>query len=184
MPDRRHLWRGIHDPDTVREGIRLEVAHAPSGGDSTTVEIHVQNVGAAHNLPTYVTPKIFVRARLLDESGVPIPGTDAERAIGWEVVLTSAERRKVFGTRIPAGGEWVWRYAVPLRPKAEAIDVRLDVHPDHCYIGFFESYPRSGLSPAAAAMIDSAEAHARHSSYRLLQEQWPLDGLTGSRDAR
>ena len=179
MPDRRHLWKGIHDAETVREALKLEAVPLEENGDSLTVEVRLSNTGAGHHLPTYVTPKLFVMARLLDGTSQPLAGTEAVRAIGREIVLTTEERREVFDTRIPAGGLWVWRYAQAQRAAAVALEVSVEVHPDHFYLGFFEAYSREGLSPRATAMIDSAEANARRSPYPLMAQQWPLTDLAG-----
>ena len=176
MPDRRHLWRGIHDVETVQDAVRVDVVGEASGPDSLVAEIRVVNAGAGHHLPTYVTPKLFVKTKLVDAQDRALKGTKAVRAIGREVVL-GAESYEVFDTRIPAGGTWVWRYVVGRSERAVALAVDLEVHPDHFYLGFFEGYNRLGLSPEAASMIDSAEANARRSPYLLMEKRWGLADL-------
>src|SRR6267378_5362794 len=68
MPDRRHLWRGIHDADMVRSGLSIEVA-SPRGrvgaGDVVSVTLTVRSVRVGHAFPTYVTPKVVLRAELV-----------------------------------------------------------------------------------------------------------------------
>ena len=62
MPDRRHLWRGIQDPDMVRQAMTIDISPlAPSyrPGDTLQATITVTNSGAGHYLPTYVTPENF-----------------------------------------------------------------------------------------------------------------------------
>jgi hypothetical protein len=104
MPDRRHLWRGIHDADMVRQAITVDIApHAPSYvvGDRLQMTIVITNSGAGHYFPTYVTPKIFVQGYLLDAQGQAIDGTTQQSIVGREVELDLS--REVYDTRIPPG---------------------------------------------------------------------------------
>lgn len=63
MPDRRHLWRGIHDPETVRRALAIEAR----GGT-----IFLAN-SAGHRVPTYVVPRLTLSAWLEDPAGAEIP---------------------------------------------------------------------------------------------------------------
>jgi len=137
------------------------------------VEIRIANVGAGHHLPTYVTPKLFVKVEWLgsDESGDEV--WDVVRVIGREVVLSGSESREVFDTRIPAGGEWVWRTATA--GKVTGLRLAVDVHPDHFYLGFFEAYDRDHLDGVTASMIETAEGHVRSSPYRLVEHEITLE---------
>src|SRR5207245_2757406 len=72
MPDRRHLWRGIHDPDMVKSGIRISFTtdrprYRPGAEVRATLSIARTNLG--HFFPTYVTPMVVVRAVLTDAQG-------------------------------------------------------------------------------------------------------------------
>jgi hypothetical protein len=66
MPDRRHLWRGIHDPAMVASGLtpRLTV-------DGERARFEITNSGVAHAFPTYVTPKVVMYVVVLDADGTP-----------------------------------------------------------------------------------------------------------------
>ncbi len=179
MPERRHTWKGIHDPPIVRDAVSLEINPITAGPDTVAAEISISNRGAGHHLPTYVTPMIYVEARLLSKDLKPVEGSEARRAIGREIILSWNENREVFDTRIPAGGKWLWRYSAERGSESDRLQVRVEVHPDHFYLGFFESYGRNGLSPDGAAKIDSAEAVARQSPYTLLERTWRLSQLSG-----
>ena len=171
MPDRRHRWRGIHDPETVRAALDLRVHPMRTHPDSAGAELRLFNVGAAHHLPTYVTPKILVKARLLDRSGRTVPESEEVRCVGWEVVLGQGEDREHYDTRIPAGGVWTWRYAANAGSEIDSLEVVVEVHPDHFYLGFFEEHGREGLSPAASDMLGSAEADARATPFVILHRR-------------
>src|SRR6267142_1983336 len=63
MPDRRHLWRGIHDADMVRSGLTITLEDAPPrvpGG--MAAKLVVENSGVGHRFPTYFTPLVLLRA--------------------------------------------------------------------------------------------------------------------------
>ncbi len=52
-PVRRHLWRGGHDPDMVRQGLDIRFARtATTSPGQHTFTLTLTNVGAAHYLPT------------------------------------------------------------------------------------------------------------------------------------
>ncbi len=182
MPDRRHLWRGIHDPEMTRQAVKVEVVPRGCGeDDSLRAEVRVENTGAGHHLPTYVTPAVYVTVRLLDCAMSVLPGTEEVRAVQRRVVLTTEEGREVFDTRIPAGGRWVFDYATLSHADAAFLEVTLDVHPDDFYRGFFEGYSRDGLSEAARSMIDNAWIRTAQTPYRLMARRWPLSALAPGR---
>lgn len=55
MPERRHGFKGIQDPEMTRQGLGVEVLRTVEG-----LMVLVKNRGAGHALPTYVTPRILV----------------------------------------------------------------------------------------------------------------------------
>ena len=178
MPERRHLWLGVHDPEMTRKALLLK-ATSTSGGDpdSVRVTVEIENVGAGHHLPTYVTPAIFVTARLLDRGLNALPGTEQVRVIQRRVILTVGENRELFDTRIPAGGQWIFDYIAPGHDESAYLEVGLEVHPDDFYRGFFETYRKGGLSEPAQSMIDSAWKNTTQSPYQLMDRRWSLEAL-------
>lgn len=64
---RRHLWRGGHDPETVRRALTIEVGEAPAAPGTRRFVLTVENIGAAHFLPTGTPDRhLLLRLRLLD----------------------------------------------------------------------------------------------------------------------
>lgn len=55
MPEHRHSFKGIQDPEMTRRGLGVE-AWRTAGG----LHVRASNRGAGHALPTYVTPRILV----------------------------------------------------------------------------------------------------------------------------
>lgn len=100
MPDRQHRFRGIHDPDTVRQAIAVELT-AERTRDGGLARVAVHNRGAGHHFPTYMVPKVYVQLALVAPDGTRQPlGTEV---IGWQVDVGIT--RELFDTRIPAKGQ-------------------------------------------------------------------------------
>ena len=102
MPNRRHLWKGIHDAEWVKGGVRIEARikqPALDPGGLLELAVEVTNSAVGHKFPTYTTPKVFVRAALLDNTGKTLPGTEQERIIGWDVRFV--------------GGPWAAHWLIP-----------------------------------------------------------------------
>jgi len=138
MPERRHLWRGIHDPDMVRQAMTVTITpEHPSytPGSLMPVVITVTNSGAGHYFPTYVTPKIFVQAHLLDSQGETLAGSMQETVIGREVTLDLSQEE--YDTRIPPKASHAFTYSQAMPATAATLRVRVVVHPDHFYERFF-----------------------------------------------
>lgn len=169
MPDRRHQWRGIHDPESVKNALKLNV-EIGSHQESIEAEIRLTNQGAGHHLPTYLTPAIFVTARLLDAAEALIPKTESIRVIQRRVPLSLD--KEIFDTRIPAGGTWLYTYKAPLVNNAKFLEVQLDVHPDHFYSDFFEVH-KSKTSEGQMAIKQALEI-TENSPYFLMSKQIPL----------
>ena len=143
MPDRRHLWRGIHDADMVRGGLTITLDDAPPrvpGG--VAAKLVVENSGVGHRFPTYVTPLVLLRAELVDAAGHALAGTRVERPIGREVTLDL--EREVSDTRLAPGERAELVYARALEDGAVAARFSVVVYPDAFYTAFFEALLRQG----------------------------------------
>src|SRR5439155_802030 len=93
MPDRRHLWRGIHDPAMVRLGLTIVARTGASryrAGDTISVTLSVENTRVGHAFPTYVTPRVVLSAELVDQAGDVVAGSREERVIGRNMTLDLA----------------------------------------------------------------------------------------------
>jgi cbb3-type cytochrome oxidase cytochrome c subunit len=172
MPGRRHTWKGVHDPDMVKNALELDVK-LQARNNRIEAGIRLTNVGAGHHLPTYVTPAIYVTTRLLDAGGNPVPETEQIRAIQRRVVLTPGDSREVFDTRIPAGGAWLYDYQARRPENATTLEVQVDVHPDEFYNDFFRDYRTSRWE--AQVEINKAFQITEESPYLLLTKRMPLE---------
>lgn len=174
MPDRRHLWRGIHDPEMVKSGVRIRLSTARSRhrpGDGLRARLTIASTGVGHAFPTYVTPRVLVQAEMLDASGERIPGSLEERSIGRAVPLDLS--REIADTRIPAGGRFVLDYARRLPGPGVRLRVIVTVFPDHFYTEFFAALLESGAGAGAARIQEALEA-TRRSAFVIFERDIPL----------
>jgi len=171
MPDRKHTFKGIHDRETVLKAVRLSVEQVQVK-DEVEVQIGLTNEGAGHYLPTYVTPAIFVTVRLLDAKEKPISGTEEVRVIQRRVSLAPGDTREIFDTRIPPKGTWTYEYKKTRPSAATMLEVRIDVHPDHFYNGFFKEF--QAANSEARELIRKAFEETERSPYQLMVERIPL----------
>jgi hypothetical protein len=174
MPDRRHLWRGIHDPEMVKSGVQIKLVTGRTRyrpGEKLTARLTITSTGVGHDFPTYVTPRVLVRAELLDAAGEPVPGSLEERAIGREVPLDLS--REIADTRIPAGGRFMLDYARQLDHPGLRLRVRVTVFPDHFYTEFFESLLDSGAGDGDAQIREALDA-TRRSAFVIFDRDVPL----------
>ena len=106
MPDRKHLWRGIHDPEMVESGLEAKY-------DITAVmaRFTLKSVGVGHAFPSYITPKVVMRAVALDDQGNEMAETAVEYIIKRDVGY--------------AGGRWLEYSDTRLLP-GEAASLELD----------------------------------------------------------
>lgn len=114
----------------VKSGVRIAVT-TERRAETLTATVLVKNVAAGHHFPTYVVPRVVVRAGL---------GLD---------------------TRIPAGGiaRMICRRRLP-RPGL-VLRVTVTVYPDHFYTRFFEALLASGAGSGAAQIQGALETTGR-----------------------
>lgn len=179
MPGRRHLWKGIHDKEWVKEGVRIEAylkKGASIAGSPLELSVEVTNAAVGHKFPTYITPKVFVRAALLDDRAKILPGTSQERIIGWDARFEGGEWKEQFDTRIPAGEKSKESFRWSRPAQAKKIRAWVEVYPDHFYqVHFYPAYLEDEkLSPEGRKLIEKALKDSRNSSYILFEELIPL----------
>ena len=175
MPQRRHLWKGIHDREWVKGGVRIEAqiqTESSRPGDALELTLEVINAAVGHKFPTYITPKIFVRATLLDGSGKTLPGTEQEKIIGWDTRFEDGKWKEYFDTRIPPGGQLQETFRWKLPPEVKKIRAWVEVHPDHFYhVHFYPAFLKNQeLSSQARKLIEKALQDSGRSAYILFDK--------------
>ncbi len=174
MPGRRHLWRGIHDKEWVRGAVRVEHKVAKNGGrpgSKLSLDMHIINAAVGHKFPSYITPKIFIRAELLDEAGKALPRTRQEAIVGWDARFEDGEWKEYFDTRVPPGEKFSKVFHWQESKGARKIRAWVEVHPDHFYhVHFYPPYLRgSNLSPEGRKLIEKALRESGESVYVLYE---------------
>lgn len=172
MPDRQHLWRGIHDPEMVKQGVTVRLTLERKRyqvGDQVQAEVTLANTGVGHYFPTYVTPKVVVRFELVDEKGRGLEGSFQEERIGREVTLDLSQ--ELFDTRIPPGKTHSVRYIRMISQSGLRLKASIVVSPDDFYIKFFEAKLRNAKTKKARGLLHEALSTARKSSFILFEEE-------------
>lgn len=167
MPDRRHLWRGIHDADMVRQALRVSLDVGAGEGGKLRAQAELANVGAGHHFPTYLVPEVVATLELVDAGGRVVAEL-GRHVIGRKANLELTQ--ELADTRIAAGGRVSFGGHFP-SPKASgwAVELRVVVHPGKHYGKLFASLleRREPFPDEAASLLRQALARIDGSSYEL-----------------
>jgi len=155
MPDRRHLWRGIHDPAFTEQALGFELEQ--TGRTSARYAVTSERVG--HRFPTYVTPRVSLVIQALDAAGEVV----AQNATVVQRRVDLALSTQAFDTRLHPGESAVVELEWRRRDRPATVRARLLVEPDEFYRRFFEVY--RAQSPSSAALIQQARQDAVDSVY-------------------
>lgn len=175
MPERRHLWRGIHDEEMVKSGvtITLDVPRKQyQAGDTLNAKIRVTNSGVGHNFPTYLTPKVMVQAYLLDTAGNVFEASIQEAMIGREATLDMSE--ELYDTRIPPAETLAISYTQTMPADNLYLRVEVTVLPDHFYTRFYQSMLSNGSAGRGTKLIQQALEESQQSSFSIFEKTVPL----------
>jgi hypothetical protein len=171
MPDRRHLWRGIHDPEMTRSGVTVETLATTVDGGNLSGGLVVRNSGTGHHFPTYLTPRIVFEGVQVDAAGSELPDTRVEWWIARAVTLDlSAE---LFDSRIPVDEARELVYALPRAAAAVALQMTLRVEPDAFYTDFYRALLANGSGPGRVE-IEQALQDSLASHYTLFETRMAL----------
>lgn len=175
MPNRQHLWRGIHDADMTRQALDIQLRLKRTGANTVNVEVALHNQGVGHHFPTYMVPKVTLIFSLRNKDS----GKEHifhRYVIGWQVNVALTEEQ--FDTRIPAGE--TRHLQIPLTlPEADAhwdVELAVEVMPrEHYERTFLQSLKYADKLPAKTLnILRQALSEAQATHYRLLQLQEPV----------
>ena len=171
MPDRRHLWRGIHNPEMVGQGVTITSSAAAAKGRARA-SLTLRNSATGHYFPTYVTPKIYLEILQEDAEGKPLAGTLKREIIGREVTLDIT--RELSDTRLAPDAQRTLHYDRPLSHSAVALVARVRVEPDYFYVRVYRSLLTRGLPDKGIDHIRRALHEARRSGFALYRQRTPV----------
>ena len=175
MPERRHLWRGIHDSEMVKQGVSVRLSLAKERyrvGEQLHAEITLANTGVGHAFPTYVTPKVVVRWEMVDADGKRVNESVQEERIGREVTLDLTQ--ELFDTRIAPGKSRTIRYVRAIDRTGLTLRASVVVVPDDFYIRFYEATLPKTKAKEARALLEQAIREGRARSFSLFTENVPV----------
>ena len=167
MPDRRHLWRGIHDPGTTRSGVTPGWTVEGSPGDGAfAVTLALANTGTGHHFPTYVTPAVDLEIAFLDSAGDTLGSK--RRTLSRRVVFDEGAWVELADDRIPAGETRTLAWRGPAPVGATTVVGRIGVRPDAFYTEFFEELlAEADADHPGRPLLREALARTRESPYEL-----------------
>jgi hypothetical protein len=180
MPDRRHVWRGIHDPEMVRSGVTISVTPADvrlRRDRTASVTLTLRSTRVGHAFPTYVTPRVVLSAELVDARGEPIPGSRVERTI--ERAVETDLSREIRDTRLRPGAAASLAYRRRIDTTAAGLRLRVVVEPDAFYTRFFDTVLKENIADMGAGRgrerIETALAETRRSPFTLWERELPVE---------
>lgn len=174
MPQRQHVWRGIHDKEMTRSALSVELAARPDADGAYKLQALVTNSGAGHYFPTYMVPEIVLYLEVLDSEGRV--HELAQHIIAWRVNLALTE--EIFDQRL-APGE-----LVQLNGKLQNIAgysqlrLRISVAPRQHYVRTFEDYlihNRNKLQPETLALVEQSIDEARAAEYEFIATELSIE---------
>jgi len=167
MPERRHLFRGIHDKETTAKGLSFNVETEKVKGVAKA-RLTITNSGVGHYFPTYVTPLVIVRGFIEGGEGKMIENTLKEDFIGRMVTLDLA--RELYDTRIAPGKDFEFNYETDENLlEGNNMMLEVTVYPDMFYNGFYRSLLRNGNYSDKSA-IEKALKTTEESVYVLFRK--------------
>jgi len=172
MPQRRHLWRGIHDRDMVMSGLTIETTLSAVVGGHVSAALSIANTGVGHAFPTYVTPRVEVEIAQEDGRGKILATTVERRMIVRDVSLDLTVERA--DTRLMPDEKRRYAYERPLDRQAAAVVFRITVYPDAFYAGFYRATLSDPDFRRGRAAIRQALLDAQTSAYELYSARLPL----------
>jgi hypothetical protein len=172
MPGRRHLFKGIHDPETVRDAVRWSFdAHATAGGVSARMTL--THSGAGHALPTYVVPQLLMRIELVAGRGSIL--ASSARLIARTVAVAAGRWSQIADTRLRPDETATLTFAGPIPAGARTIVGRVIVWPDAWHVESFQTHLQVSRSERARLLYQTALEETQRSRYPLFQQERALE---------
>jgi hypothetical protein len=178
MPERRHLWKGIHDPELTRSGVTITATvtpEAPRVGEPVRALLTLRNTGTGHAFPTYTTPAVRLQIAFLDAGGQPVASeAGAEHALQRVLDMNSSPWGELQDTRLFPGQSAEAALTGVVPAGAATLRFRVQVEPDEFYARFYEDRLRENPAEDVAAQYRLALERARATPYTLFQREVPL----------
>jgi len=166
MPERQHLFKGIHDPEMTRKGLKIIIKKHEEGA---RLSITSQWIG--HAFPTYITPKVHILAIAKNQHG------DELQTWTWAIfrdVQFKTRWVEVSDTRLMPHETRDFTVGHP--PKSSVVLVfRVMVEPDFYYKGLYETLLKSKGESQSMDQLQEALRLAHENDYMLFEGTVLLD---------
>lgn len=176
MSNREHQWLGIHDKETLLQGITLNTSLSIQNNE-LVAQATLANTGAAHYLPTTPTPALWMSLELLNSDKDPIDDTYHEQRIGRHIKFNHGKWTEIEDTRIPPGQSihLIRRWKSDSVEDTSYAKIQIRVAPDDYYEYFYMSRLRQqNLSDDTREQYEQALQNAQQSHYRALTKIIPI----------
>ncbi|MBF0287380.1 MAG: hypothetical protein HQM14_06125 [SAR324 cluster bacterium] len=174
MPDRKHLWKGIHDKEMTASGVTINhsvSSNTPKSGSSFSATLTIKNTGTGHMFPTYTTPAVFLKAAFLNKQGQAIPNFYEEKIIQRRLDMSTNPWTEFFDTRLAPNESLTLEFHKTVPPEAASFQLWIWVEPDEFYEGFFRTTLKNSQTHEGRAQLEDA-------LQTTLDRQYPLFSKT------
>jgi hypothetical protein len=172
MPNRRHLWRGIHDPASVRSGVDIQTSPVEVADGFVRAKLSMTNTGTGHYFPTYITPKIVMQAYQENKEGKQIKDSLQQTIVERHLSLDLTT--EYFDTRLAPGQTAILNYQAPLKAQTTTLVLIIKVEPDAFYTRLYQALLEEGFTDEGTALIQQALAESIASIFTLYQVRYPI----------
>lgn len=175
MPEGRHLFKGIHDPDMVREAFTAEASIEASDASSIQAKLRITNTGAGHRFPTYVTPQVNLVIWQTNAAGDVLEGTLLRDAVARKVSPNISQ--EWFDTRLMPDESHTLSYEMDRHPEGVALQAAVEVWPDENYTIFYRLRIKNGaeMHPTTLPLMQEALDESLASRFTAWEERIELN---------
>ncbi|MDM8566384.1 multiheme c-type cytochrome [Candidatus Halobeggiatoa sp. HSG11] len=165
MPDRRHLWRGIHDPDMVKQGVEIKNTDFKQLYNIITAKLTIKNTGTGHYFPTYVTPKVIIEGYQEDKNEKLLPETKQQYIISRKVAMNLS--KELADTRLAPDEKVTFDYNAKRHPEATSFILNVQVEPDAFYTKFYQITLKNGSAKKGKKLLQEALEQSQQSNFSI-----------------
>ncbi|PJZ47778.1 multiheme c-type cytochrome [Leptospira saintgironsiae] len=175
MPDRKHEWKGISDPEMVKQGVQtsLQVLAKEEGAEIIS---ELKNSGVGHLFPSYSVPKVYLEVWTEFVTGER--KKISEKTLGW--MLDLELQKEIFDTRLSPGESVLLRESLSKEEfsKLKRVEFIVTVDPKEYYKRMFQdnwNYKDTFLEdtkPWVLPYLKAALAEANSAKYELVRLEW------------
>ncbi|WP_332306304.1 cytochrome C554 and C-prime [Leptospira licerasiae] len=183
MPDRKHEWKGISDPEMVKRGVQTSL-QVVTKKEEAEIIAELKNSGVGHSFPSYSVPKVYLE--IWTETIKGEKRKISEKTLGW--MLDLELQREIFDTRLPQGGSALLQVHLSKEEfsKLKRVEFIVIVDPKEYYKRMFQDnwdYRDSfqeETKPWVLPNLRKALEEANSARYELVRSEWKNVGIPTS----